>query len=242
MNTEVLAFGAHPDDVELYAAGTLAKLASQGYSTGIVDMTRGEMGSRGTVSIRSREARDAARLLGVRSRVNLRLPDGDVRPTQEARLKVIRVLRKYRPQLVLVHHWDDRHPDHVNTSRLVTEACHHAGLARIKTGQERFRPNLILYYMLPAHSTPTLIVDVTDFIDVRRRAIDAYRSQLHNPGNQEPVTYLSRPDFLTHVENIHSFYGTLIGRAKGEAFYMRGVPEVQDLLAFALSQSDNRFR
>jgi len=242
MKTDALAFGAHPDDVELYASGTLAKLGSQGYATGIVDMTRGELGSRGTVKTRSCEARDAARILGAKVRVNLGLPDGDVRPTQEARLKVIRVLRRYRPQLVLVHHWDDRHPDHVNTSRLVTEACHHAGLARIRTGQERFRPNVILYYMLPAHSAPTLIVDVTGFTEDRRRAIAAYRSQLHDPGSREPVTYLSRPDFLTHVENIHSFYGTLIGRAKGEAFYMRGIPEVPDLLAFAASQSDNRFR
>ncbi|NWG13241.1 MAG: bacillithiol biosynthesis deacetylase BshB1 [Acidobacteria bacterium] len=242
MTVDVLAFGAHPDDVELYAAGTLARLASEGYATGIVDLTRGELGSRGTVEVRAHEAREAARILGVKVRRNLKLPDGELLPTREARLKVIRVLRRYRPTLVLIHHWDDRHPDHANASRLVTEACHHAGLARIGTGQPRFRPNAILYYMLPAHSTPTFVVDVTGFSEVRRRAIEAYRSQLHDAASREPQTYLSRPEFLDHIENIHSFYGTLIGRAKGEAFYMRGIPEVSDLMGFALSQSQSRFR
>jgi N-acetylglucosamine malate deacetylase 1 len=242
MRIDVIAFGAHPDDVELYAAGTLAKLGAQGYSTAIVDMTRGELSSRGTPAARAREAREAARILGLKIRENLEFPDGDVRVTAEARLEVVRVLRKYRPSLVLAHHWDDRHPDHVNASRLVTEACHHAGLASLKTGQERFRPNLILYYMLPAHTTPTLVVDVSDFSQKRSAAIGAHRSQLFDPGNREPATYLSRPDFLTHIDNIHSFYGTLIGRQKGEGFYMRGVPEVPDLLAFTRAQSDNRFR
>jgi bacillithiol biosynthesis deacetylase BshB1 len=242
MTVDVIAFGAHPDDVELYAAGTLAKLAARGYSTAIVDMTRGELSSRGTAAARAREARQAARVLGLRFRENLGLPDGDVRPTAEARLEVIRVLRKHRPSLVLAHHWDDRHPDHVNSSRLVTEACHHAGLARVKTGQERFRPNLILYYMIPAHTVPTLVVDVSDFAEKRSAAIRAYRSQLFDPASKEPVTYLSRPGFLAHVESIHSFYGTLVGREKGEAFYMRGVPEIGDLLAFTRAQSDNRFR
>jgi bacillithiol biosynthesis deacetylase BshB1 len=228
--------------VELYAAGTLARLGAKGYSTAIVDMTRGELSSRGTPAVRAREAREAARILGLRFRENLGLPDGDVHLTAEARLEVIRILRKYRPSLVLAHHWDDRHPDHVNASRLVTEACHHAGLARLKTGQERFRPNLILYYMLPAHTIPTLVVDVTDFAEKRSAAIRAYKSQLFDPVSREPATYLSRPDFLAHIENIHSFYGTLIGRAKGEGYYMRGVPEVADLLAFTRAQSDNRFR
>lgn len=242
MPIQILAFGAHPDDVELYAGGTLAKLAAQGYSTGIIDLTRGELGSRGTPAIRAREAASAARILGVKVRENLDLPDGFVRPDARSRLKVIRALRKHRPPLVLVHHWDDRHPDHCHTSRLVTEACHHAGLAKIDTRQERFRPSVILYYMLPAHSVPTLVVDVTDFAAKRRAAIGAYRSQLFDPASREPATYLSRPDFLAHVESLHSFYGTLIGRDKGEGFWMRGVPEVPDLFAFASGQSDNRFR
>mgnify|MGYP001075979261 CR=1 FL=1 len=242
MRLDVMAFGAHPDDVELYAGGTLAKMAARGYVTGIADMSRGEMGSRGTPATRAREAAEAARILGVTVRENLGFPDGNIPSNADARLAVIRLLRRYRPFLVLIHHWDDRHPDHVNTSRLVTEAAHHAGLAKIKTSQERFRPHAVVYFMLPAHTTPTFVVDVSEFQEQRLAAIHAYRSQLFDPSSSEPATYLSQEDFLTHVENIHSFYGTLIGRAKGEGFFMRGVPEVPDLVDFFKKQSSTRFR
>ncbi len=242
MQLDVLAFGAHPDDVELFAGGTLAKMAALGYATGIVDMTRGELGSRGTPATRAREAKEAAGLLKLKVRENLSLPDGRIAVAPHARLRVIRMLRKYRPFIVLTHHWEDRHPDHVNTSRLVVEAAHHAGLAKIKTGQARFRPDILLYFMLPAHVMPTLIVDVSEFSEQRIRAIEAYRSQLFDPSSREPATYLSQPDFLSHVENIHDFYGTLIGRSKGEGFLMKGVPEIGDLVAFFKQQSPNRFR
>ncbi len=232
MQLDLLAFGAHPDDVELFAGGTLAKMAAQGYAAGIVDLTRGEMGTRGTPAERAREARAAARILGVKVRENLKLPDGGLTVTTANRLKVIRVLRKYRPPLVLVHHWDDRHPDHVGASRLVSEAAHHAGLSRINTGQERFRPDTLLYFKVPVHETPTFVVDVSEFADRRLAAIQAYRSQLHDPASREPSTYLSQPDFLTHIENIHSFYGTLIGKAKAEGFYLRGVMGISDPVDF----------
>jgi N-acetylglucosamine malate deacetylase 1 len=242
MQLDALAFGAHPDDVELFAGGTLAKLAGLGYATGIVDMSRGEMGTRGTVRTRAREAKEAARILGVKVRENLNLGDGKIPVTAEARLRVIEVLRKHRPDVVIVHHWDDKHPDHVNTSRLVTEAAHHAGLAKIRTSHERFRPNALLYYMLPAHVVPTFVVDVTEVADKRLAAIRAHRSQLYDPSRNEPETYLSQPDFLEHVENVISFYGTMIGRRKGEGFYVRGVPEVPDPVGFFRSQSRTRFR
>jgi N-acetylglucosamine malate deacetylase 1 len=242
MQLDVLAFGAHPDDVELFAGGTLAKMSVLGYATGIVDMTRGEMGTRGTPAQRAREARESARILGLKVRENLGLPDGNVTVTAAARLKVIRAIRKYRPPLVLVHHWDDRHPDHVNTSRLVSEAAHHAGLARIDTGQPRFRPGNVLYFMVPVHETPSFVVDVSDVAGKRLDAIRAYKSQLHDPSSGEPETYLSRPDFLTHIENIHSFYGTLIGTAKAEAFHMRGVLGISDPVDFFRKQDYVRFR
>jgi N-acetylglucosamine malate deacetylase 1 len=242
MKIDVLAIGAHPDDVELFAGGTLAKMSALGHATGIVDMTRGELGSRGTPAQRAKEAREAARILKVTVRENLRLPDGQLEANPQARLKVIRVLREYRPLLILTHHWDDRHPDHVSTSRLVREAAHHAGLAKIRTGQGRFRPNAILYFKLPTHEVPMLVVDVTEFNEQRKQAIQAYRSQLFDPASREPATYLSRPDFLTHVESIHAFYGTLIGRGVGEGFFMRGVPEIPDLVTFFESQSSQRFR
>jgi bacillithiol biosynthesis deacetylase BshB1 len=242
MSLDILAFGAHPDDVELFAGGTLAKMAAAGYRTGIVDMTRGELGTRGTAAVRSREARAAARILGIHVRENLGLPDGNVQVDGASRLKVIRVLRRHRPTIVMVHHWDDRHPDHVNTSRLVTEAAHHAGLAKIRTGQRRFRPDAILYFMLPSYQRPSFIVDVSDFADVRTEAIRAYRSQLFDPASEDPPTYLSRPDFVDQIEAIHAYFGTLIGRRKGEGFYIKGVIEIADPVDFIRRQSGLRFR
>jgi bacillithiol biosynthesis deacetylase BshB1 len=228
---DILAFGAHPDDVELFAGGTMAKMAALGYSTGIVDMTRGELGTRGTPAVRKKEARNAAETLGLKIRENLALADGEVPLTSAARLKVIRVLRNYCPRVVLTHYWDDRHPDHVNTSRLVSEAVHHSGLAKIKTGQKRYRPPTLLFFKLPVNVPPTFIVDISDHIEQRNAAIRAYRSQLFDPTSREPSTSLSQPEFLTNIENIHSYYGTLIGKQKGEAFYLKGVLEIRDLVS-----------
>ncbi len=230
MKLDILAFGAHPDDVELFAGGTLAKMAAIGHSTGIVDMSRGELGTRGTPAQRKKEAEEAAGILGVKIRENLGLADGDVPVTREARLKVIRVLRKYCPAIVITHHWDDRHPDHVNTSRLVAEAVHHSGLAKIRTGQERYRPPTLLFFKIPNYVVPSFVVDVTDYAEQRSAAIAAYRSQLFNPLSPEPSTNLSHPDFLKNVENIHTYYGTLIGKKKGEAFHIKGILEIPDLV------------
>jgi bacillithiol biosynthesis deacetylase BshB1 len=231
MNLDILAFGAHPDDVELFAGGTLAKMAAFGYAVGVVDLTRGELGTRGTPAVRAKEARSAAAILGLKVRENLRLPDGDITVTPAARLKVIRVLRKYRPKIVLTHYWDDSHPDHVNTSRLITEAVHHSGLAKIETGQERHRPPVILYFKIPPGMAPGFVVDVSDYADRRSAAIAAHRSQLHDPDDSGLQTILSRPDFLTHVENRYSYYGTMIGKSKGEGFYFKDALAIKDPLA-----------
>jgi len=228
MQLDILAFGAHPDDVELFAGGTLAKMAALGHATGVVDMTRGELGTRGTPAQRKREARRAAGILHLKVRENLSLADGHVLVTPQSRLRVIRMLRKYRPQVVLTHYWDDRHPDHVNTSRLVAEAVHHSGLAKIKTGQRRYRPPVLLYFKLPANLVPSFVVDVSEYTEQRKDAIGAYRSQLFDPSSREPSTNLSQPDFLIHVESIHAYYGTLIGKRRGEAFYTKGILEIQD--------------
>ncbi len=230
MQIDVLAFGAHPDDVELFAGGTLARMSALGRNTAIVDMTRGELGTRGTVAGRRREAGKAAEILGVKIRENLGLEDGNVRVTAAARLKVIRVLRRYRPLVVMTHHEEDSHPDHVHTSRLVAEAGHHSGLAKIDTGQKRYRPQAVLYFKLPPHISPSFVVDVSDFADKRRDAIAAHASQLFNPESPEPATKLSHPDFLARIESIHRFYGTLIGKRMGEAFRLSGVMEVKDLV------------
>ncbi len=242
MQLDILAFGAHPDDVELFVGGTLAKMAARGYATGIVDMTRGELGSRGTATQRAREAREAARILQVKVRENLGFPDGEVSADSTSRLRVIRVLRKYRPLLVLTHYWDDRHPDHIITSRLVADAAHHSGLAKIGTGQERFRPKAVLYFKLPPQVLPDFVVDVSEVAEKRLKAIQAYRSQLFDASSREPATYLSHPDFLTHVETVSSYYGSLIGKAKGEGFVTKGIVEIPDLVDFFRNQSSIRFR
>jgi bacillithiol biosynthesis deacetylase BshB1 len=242
MKLDILAFGAHPDDVELFAGGTLAKMASLGYATGIIDMTRGELGSRGSASIRDEEAKKAKEILKVRLRHNLGFPDGKLDASPGKRLKIIRILRAYRPDVVLVHYWDDRHPDHVNTSRLVAEAAHHAGLAKIRTGQERFRPKAILYYKMPHSVTPSLIVDISDQAKTKMAAIGAYKSQLFDPSSFEPTTYLSKPDFLHGVDALHSYYGNLIGCSRGEAFFTRGVVEISDPIGFFRQQQSTQFR
>jgi bacillithiol biosynthesis deacetylase BshB1 len=231
MELDILAFGAHPDDIELCAGGTLAKMAALGYAAGAVDLTRGEMGTRGTPAERAKETRAAAGILGLKLRENLRFPDGGVAVTPASRLKVIRVLRKYRPKIVLAHYWDDPHPDHVHASRLVTEAVHHSGLAKIETGQERHRPPVILYFKLPLGMAPSFVVDISEYADRRSAAIAVHRSQLHDPKGGGLQTILSRSDFLTHVENLHSYYGTLIGKAKGEAFYYKNTLAINDPLA-----------
>jgi len=240
MKLDILAFGAHPDDVELFAGGTLAKAAAAGYAAGVVDMTRGELGTRGTPRRRAAEATEAARLLGLRVRENLGFPDGSVFVSPPARLRVVRVIRKYRPEVVLVHYWEDRHPDHVYTSTLVTEAAHHAGLGKIRTGQERHRPNLILYYKLPSHVAPTVVVDISPFASRKRQAIEAHRSQLFSTSSGEPETYLSRPDFLERVDAVHAHYGALIGKSRAEGFFVRGAVEIHDVVEFARSSSPLR--
>jgi bacillithiol biosynthesis deacetylase BshB1 len=230
MQLDILAFGAHPDDVELFAGGTLAKMAALGYDAGVVDMTRGELGTRGTPARRKLEADKAAEILGLRVRGNIGLEDGNVTVTPESRLKIIRILRKYRPQIVLTHYWDDKHPDHVHTSRLVAEAVHHSGLAKIKTGQARYRPPVIVYFKLPRRLIPSFVVDISDHIQQRRAAISAYGSQLFDPSSKEPMTRLSQPDFLFHVESVHAYYGSLIGTRAAEAFHIKEVLEIQDLV------------
>jgi LmbE family N-acetylglucosaminyl deacetylase len=150
--------------------------------------------------------------------------------TPAARIRVIRVLRKYRPQIVLTHYWDDKHPDHVHTSRLVAEAVHHSGLAKIKTGQARYRPPVIMYFKLPRQLVPSFVVDISNHIEQRRAAIGAYGSQLFDPSSKEPMTRLSQPDFLFQVESVHAYYGSLIGTRAAEAFHIKEVLEIRDLV------------
>ncbi len=232
MKLDVLAFGAHPDDVELSVAGTLAKLAELGHRTGVADMTRGELGTRGTATIRAREAKAAATVLELETRVNLRLEDGRLQDSPEARLRVVEQLRKYQPGLVFTHHWDDPHPDHVATSRIVTAACYLSGLKKISTGRPRFRPDRILYYRLSSSLPPSFLVDISAFIERKMQAIGCFASQMHDPQSEEPQTYLSVPEFLPELKALNRYYGSLIHAGFAEAFYSSEALAVEDPVAF----------
>jgi N-acetylglucosamine malate deacetylase 1 len=228
MKLHALAFGAHPDDVELSVSGTLIKLAVQGYHTGVVDMVRGELGSRGTPTLRAREAKAAAEIMRLKVRENLKLKDGEIFDTPEARLRVVRVLRKYCPDLVFTHYWDDRHPDHVYTSRIVTQACYLSGLAKIDTGQERFRPRNIFYFMLPYTVQASFYVDISAHFSQKMQAIGAFKSQLFDPASLEPQTYLSVPEFLPGLESLNRYYGFLIHREYAEGFLSKDAIAIDD--------------
>jgi len=236
---DVLAFGAHPDDVELSAGGTLCMLVAAGYTAGIVDLTRGELGSRGDAEMRAREADDAAAILGVGIRENLRIPDGNIENTPGNRDRVIRVLRKYRPRILLINAPECRHPDHRNAARLVADAAFYSGLSRIEFDDEElrpWRPHHVLHYMQSIPFEPTVVVDVSAVWERRMKALLAFRSQFHSEAykaaTDEPETFVSNPDFLRWVEARAVTYGYRIGARYGEPFlYRHGPIGTDDLVA-----------
>ncbi|HEX3558038.1 MAG TPA: bacillithiol biosynthesis deacetylase BshB1 [Pyrinomonadaceae bacterium] len=229
---DVLAVFSHPDDAELTAAGTLLKLKSLGYRTGVLDMTRGEMGTRGTPEGRAAEAREAARILRLDVRLNLEQPDGHVWPTEAARGALVRVLRTHKPKVILTAHWDDPHPDHANTARIVREAARLASMRRYdeEAGQAVKMPAL-------AHAAysrlvvPSFIVDISEHVEDKMRAIRAHRSQFYDPDSSAPVTRISEKNFLEQLESRWRYVGSLIGVAAGEAFYVREALNVEDPFA-----------
>lgn len=227
---DVLAFSAHPDDIELAAAGTLIKLTRQGHAIGVADMTRGEMGTRGTKEIRQKEAQEAARLMGLKVRDCLDIPDGHVTVTRENHLKVVRLLRKYRPSIIINHYWKARHPDHMATSAIVTEACYLSGLGKIDTGQERFRPKRILYHQINYDVIPSFVVDVSAEIDQKWKVVKAHKSQFHDPESKEPETTLSHPSFLEMIETRMKYWGSQIGVSHAEPFLATEPVAIPDLV------------
>jgi bacillithiol biosynthesis deacetylase BshB1 len=225
---DILAIAAHRDDVEQTCGGTLLRMASRGLRTAILDLTRGEAGTRGSADERAREAAEAARLLGVSSRQALDLPDGAVENTLENRIKIVRVLRQVRPRVVILPYWQARHPDHAATAPLGYEACFLSGLAKIETGTPPHRPFKIIYASLYADVRPTFIVDITPFMDQRHAALMAYRSQYANQaiggGLFVPEEEIRE---RTYAEARH--YGLLAGVRYGEPFVQKEVGLVDDL-------------
>lgn len=235
MELDVLAFGAHPDDIELTCAGTIIKLGKMGYKTGVISLTRGELGTRGTSKIRAKEFDASGEIMGLSVHKALNIPDGNITVSLENKLKVIREIREYRPKLVLTFYWEVRHPDHGYTSDLVREAAFLAGLKKIDTGQEAYRPIKIIYYADRFEFKPSFIVDVTDTHEDKIRAIQAYKSQFHNPEKGQygdDVTNISRPEFLEAVITRAKQYGSYIGVQYGEPFLVREPLRVDDLIQF----------
>lgn len=230
---DILAVFAHPDDAELTMAGSLLKLKSLGYRTGVLDMTRGEMGTRGTPEIRAKEALDAARVLGLDARLNLEQPDGHVTLDEETRRAMVRVLRTRGPKVLFTSHWDDPHPDHAATSRIVREAARLATMRRYdeESGLGPIKMPAIAHAVYSRLVLPSFIVDVSDFAEDRAKAIRAYASQFYQVDSKEPTTRISQPGFLREIEDRMRYYGTLIGVGAGEAFYVREALNVEDPFA-----------
>jgi bacillithiol biosynthesis deacetylase BshB1 len=230
---DVLAVYSHPDDVELTAAGTLLKLKSLGYRTGACDVTRGEMGTRGTPEIRAREAEEAARLMQLDVRLNLEQPDGHVWLTEESRRALVRLIRRHRPKILLCPHWDDPHPDHAHTAQIVREAARLASMRRYdpEAGQGAVPMPMIAHSVYSRLVPPSFIVDISDFIERKFEAIRAHRSQFFDPDSSEPQTRISQEGFLRQLEDRMRYYGSLIGVAAGEPFYVREALNVHDPVA-----------
>jgi bacillithiol biosynthesis deacetylase BshB1 len=224
MNLDVLIFGAHPDDAELSMGGTIAKLTSLNYKIGIVDLTRGELGTRGTAETRQKEAFQAGIILKIAKRENLSIPDGEVQKNKENLSKIIMAIRRYRPRIVFAPYKDDRHPDHVATSQLVKESYFFAGLQKIKTFdkeiiQHPYRPSKLYYFMQTYTFEPSFIVDISENFTTKMDAVKAYSTQFFDPKSTEPETFISRPEFLEFIESRAQFYGFKIGKRYGEPFY-----------------------
>lgn len=223
MKCDILAIGAHPDDVELGCAGTIVKLISEGKKVGIIDLTEGELGTRGTRETRYSEASDAAKIMGISHRENLKLKDGFLNNSEEYQLKIVEKIRKYKPEIVLANAIDDRHPDHAKAAKLISDACFLAGLRKIETYennelQDVWRPKHIFHYIQWKNLEPDFVIDISDFMDKKIEACLAYKTQFYDPNSTEPVTPITTKDFLESLTYRAQDLGRLSGVQYAEGF------------------------
>ena len=235
MKLDLLVMTVHPDDAELGAGGVIAKYVAEGRTVGIVDLTLGELGTRGTPEIRAKEAQSAAKILGVAIRENLKLRDGFFQNDQEHQIAIIKAIRKFQPEIVITNAWDDRHPDHGRASKLVNDALFLSGLRRIETdlegyAQEPFRPRLQLQLIQDKYIQPDILVDITDYWEIKERSILAYTSQFNvEKQDGEPHTYISNPDFMDSTKARAHEFGRSIQVKYAEGFTSRKILGVKDL-------------
>lgn len=247
MTTDILAFGAHPDDTELGCAGTLASLVNQGKKVVVADLTRGEMGSRGTADIRLKEAQKAAEIIGLSDRINLGLPDTQLENSREFQLPIMEVVRRYRPHICILPAPADRHPDHGNASALLIDAIYYSGLVKIETTdssskpQDIHRPAHVLHYMQDRPFEPDFIYDISNTLQKKEKAIKAFATQFNvtNPGD-EPETYISDPSFFDALRARAMHFGHLAGFEYGEAFKYASPPVPLRNFDFLMESSPKR--
>jgi bacillithiol biosynthesis deacetylase BshB1 len=238
MKLDLLAIAAHPDDVELACAGTILASIAQGKKAGILDLTKGELGTRGTPEIRLREAAEAATILGLNTRDNVGLADGFFRNDKENQLAIVPYIRKYQPEIVLTNAIEDRHPDHGKGAQLIYDACFLSGLRQIQTFDEQgtpqaaWRPKFIYHFIQDRYIKPHFIVDITPYWTQKVEAIRAFRSQFYDPHSQEPNSYISSPEFLEFLEARAKEYGHAIGVKYGEGFTTTRMLGVKDIFTF----------
>ena len=234
MKLDILAIGAHPDDVELSCTGVLAKEHSRGKKTGVLDLTRGELGTRGSAEIRDQEAADAAKILGLSVRENIALADGFFENNKESQLRIIEIIRKYKPEIVLCNAIDDRHIDHGRGSKLTSDACFLSGLKKIETtldgkAQEAWRPKNVYHYIQWKNLQPDVVVDISGFIDTKMEAVMAYKSQFYDPSKGEDNTPISSKNFQESIKYRARDLGRLIGTEYAEGFTVERYPAVDSI-------------
>jgi len=232
ISIDCLAFGPHPDDVELFCGGVLIKLKKQGYSTAIVDLSRGELSTNGDVETRLIEAGNAKDILNLDIRLNLGMKDGALESSRENRQEVIKTVRSLRPKICLVPYWVDRHPDHEFASELIKRAIFDSGLKKNDTGQEAYRPKTTIYYLLHNFIIPTFAVDISNEMDQKLEAIKAYVSQFSSIAKDGITTHINKPEFLSSIITRSEFLGQQIGVKYAEGFYYPGLMKVDNILKF----------
>jgi len=238
MKLDILAFGAHPDDVELGCGGTIAKEIANGKKVGIVDLTRGELGTRGTPELRIKESENASKTIGVEIRENLGFKDGFFKNDESHQLEIIKIIRKFKPNIVLCNAKDDRHIDHPKGADLVVDSCFLSGLKKVKTDlegkkQDSWRPNNVYHYIQWKNTSPDFLVDISGFEDVKMNAVKCYSSQFYDPSSKEPETLISKKNFLDTIYNRSLDFGRLIGVDHAEGFTTNkaiGVDSINDLI------------
>lgn len=235
MKLDLLILAAHPDDAELGCSGAVLQHIAAGKRVGIIDLTRGELGTRGTAETRDAEARAAGQILGLSVRDNLRMRDSFFRNDEEHQLQIIREIRKYQPEIILTNAYTDRHPDHGRASRLVSDAAFLSGLKKIATAdeegvtQESWRPGLLLHFIQDVYIRPDIVVDISDYWQTKMESILAYRTQFHNPELDEEQTYISTPEFMKFVEGRAREFGKTIGAEYAEGFTCQRILGVSSL-------------